>query len=194
MFFVSLQISICHIHILKIYILEMSQWKLEMFSQLNKKFEKLSKHTHSRIMCMQIAKWPLIVAMLHIVCVCNALCISSTCPIRPNKPLSLLFTSHCLPLHTACACGTFGWSHRVHPGRKKGRKRKKTRLAAHSAPLCSAIKAPPAWEAASDCIPLGLWFPASADDCCRLVARREQLTWEIWAAFVLVALQLCTKP
>ena len=73
-----------------------------MLSQHNKKFAKLSKHTRSRIMCMQIAKWLLIVALLHIVCtVCNVHI--STSPIHPNKPLSLLFTSHCLhciqPVH-----------------------------------------------------------------------------------------------
>ena len=52
-------------------------------------------------MCMQIAKWPLIVALLHIVCVCNVHI--SMRPIHANKPLSLLFTSHCLhciqPVH-----------------------------------------------------------------------------------------------
>ena len=56
-------------------------------------------------MGMQIAKCPLIVALLHIECTCANVqyaYIHLPHPIHPNKPLPLLFTSHCLPAHSQC--------------------------------------------------------------------------------------------
>ena len=74
----------------------------------------------------------------------------STCPIQST------LTSHChcyLPpivfRHTASARRTFGQSHSaVHP--------EKVAKEEERPPLCGVIKAPPSWEAACDCIPLGL--------------------------------------
>ena len=149
-----MRISICHILETQISYFRNKLEKLAMFSLHNEKFAKLSKHTRSRIMCMQIAKWPLIVALLHIVCVCNVHI--STCPIHPNKPLSLLFTSHCLPLHTACACGTFGQSHRVDPGREKRPQKKEDKASCTFSPAVHRNQSRASLGAAFDCIPLGL--------------------------------------